>query len=384
MTGEAEARTRRWFGRQDSIRAALAWVPDGGQDLIQGLWRYGWHPSLYGPPKTGRTRLVLNLVADMAVPGRNVLSYFPPAVFPGETDPSKTYFVVVNCENPPQDYEDAFWELVGDAPVVRNVEFLHLRAIGGAGLADFTVAANVDQWTAVLDKKCTDCDGSDWRPIDALFVDDVTSTLKANHKDENSYGVWIAQFNELVRATDVRNSLTILHGIHDNSHPGGGFGSMTGQDGLWSYERVGRGDRWRFSVPRPRFPMKEIKPLPVVADGDYRLYIDRPMSDASDGALLEDWPQTQADRTKSMEARVLEAVKAEKSAGREPRAAEVVQLVRKDANAVNRALSSLVSAGQLTVREHRPVGHGGKAARLYSVPDDLIGQADGDVTKVSK
>lgn len=239
--------------------------------LIPGLWPWGTIPMLGGNPKAGKTTLVVDLVASLAVSGRRFLGSFEPAQV---TDEERERCIwLINAETPVPALEEALWpeldvEVVHESLTIRANQLVnidHLEQLGGAQMFDLTDPEIYKLWAHRL-IECEFCDGSDdWPPAFVVIVDGLTAILQAAGKGVEAYGEWYAAFRRLMREVDVPNALAVAHNTMSGSHLMGGVEAQAGADGLWTYSSDNPDNprsKRRFGVV-PRMGGKAILPTEV-------------------------------------------------------------------------------------------------------------------------
>lgn len=266
-------------------------VSDADRPIIPGLWPARCIPFFGGPPKAGKTRMVIALAAALADPGRRFLDYFGASTLvhgdPGDGQ-GMTYdgFTLVNAETPAAAFEaELAAELDGVmvrhasgvlVPALDLIDVIHLEECGGPQLFDLSEQAMFDLWDTRL-VNCNDCEGEDdWLPH-LVIVDGLTAILAAAGKGPEHYGLWIAAFRRLLRGLDIPSGLVVGHNILSGGHALGGTEAQAGSDGLWTYT-TDKPDNplspRRFSV-RPRLGGVAIPPTRVDLDSDGRLVMRR-------------------------------------------------------------------------------------------------------------
>jgi len=220
--------------------------------LIPGLWPWGTVPMLGGNPKAGKTTLAADLTASLGVHGRRFLDFFEPADLAMDERHPRLYVRFIRTEGPLIDLEDLLVAAgVESAPDWLTID--HLDDFGGPGSFDLTEPENYEQWANYL-TECEACDGTDdWSPS-VLIVDGVTAILAVNGKGPEAYGLWFAQFRQLMKETDIPNALVVAHNTLAGGHLMGGVEAQAGADGLWNYWSSDpdnpHGPRWFSVLPR--------------------------------------------------------------------------------------------------------------------------------------
>ena len=236
----------------------LAKPKPAARPLIPGLWQWGTIPTLGGPPKVGKTTLLVDLAAALVVPGYRFLDFFEPAEVPDEDRWGGVW--LINAETPPVALEDELKAVIPEE-YRRFLHVWHLENEGGAGTFDLTDPDLYDEWLLRL-VECNDCDGSDdWGPTSVL-ADGMTAFLAASGKTTASTGLWYAQFRRLLREVGTPNGLATGHNVMRGGHLMGGVEASAPGDGLWSYD-AGKGGSRLFSV-RPRMGGPTVPDLRVV------------------------------------------------------------------------------------------------------------------------
>jgi len=227
---DPEADYGRWEERLPGAR-----VPNTVRRwLIPGLWPWGTTPLLTGQPKAGKSTIVADLVAALAIPDRQFLGHFEPTSFnPHENAAGIT---VISAEGTPEDYERELLRLgVSDDPDDTSqapVTLFHLEADQlSFDLTDHDV---FDEWLYRL-AKCNRCDGSDDMIPTVIIVDGLTAVLQNAGKGVEQYAAWIAAFRRLQHQLRTPNALVVGHSTFRGGHSLGNTEGSAQSDGLWVY-----------------------------------------------------------------------------------------------------------------------------------------------------
>lgn len=277
LTGAALERVRaRLLGRYADLPRPAAFsasrrTSEAQRWLIPGLWPWGTIPMLGGNPKAGKTTLVVDLVASLAVPGRRFLGGFEAAQMTEEEREQGIW--LINAETSALALEEALRPDL-DVDVVhqghtfaasQGLNIDHLEEFGGAQMFDVTDPGTYEWWAHRL-IDCEWCDGSDdFPPPIVVIVDGLTAILQAAGKGVEAYGQWYAAFRRLMREVDVPNALVVGHSTLVGSHLMGGVEAQAGADGLWTYSSDNAddpGSKRRFGV-RPRMGGVAVVPTEV-------------------------------------------------------------------------------------------------------------------------
>ena len=313
--------------------------------LIPGLMQYGTIPTLGGPPKVGKTTLLVNLTAALVVPGFRFLDYFEPVELTDEERESGVW--LINAETPPVALEAELKALIPEEHR-RYLHVWHLETEGGAGTFDLTDPDLYDEWMLRL-TSCEDCDGSDdWGPM-AVLVDGMTAFLAASGKSTSAYGLWYAQFRRLMREVGTPNAIASGHNVMRGGHLMGGVEASAPGDGLWSYD-LGKGGARVFSV-RPRLGGPEVPKMRVTMH-EGRLVVKAKPKQVE--------PVERSAPAVPMRERVLAYVAERNAEGVGPSQRGVRAAVEGDNKAVDTALADLVREGVLMTKPR--AGRGGGMA----------------------
>lgn len=227
-----EANIGRWEARHPGAQ-----VPeDERRYLIPGLWPWGTIPLVTGQPKAGKTRMVCDLGASLAIPDRRFLDHFEPATLTEEERLTQG-IAIINAETPPEDFERELLRLgVNSDPWTDNGQALvrpfHLEAEHRS--FDLTNPEVFEEWLIEL-AQCDDCDGTDDAPPSVVILDGLTAVLQNAGKTAEHYGTWIAAFRKLLRALGTPNGLVVGHSTFNGGHSLGNTEGSAQSDGLWSY-----------------------------------------------------------------------------------------------------------------------------------------------------
>ena len=285
---DPEAELNKWEDRQPGSR-----VPrEERRWLIPGLWPWGTTPLLTGQPKAGKSTVVADLVASLAIPGRRFLHHFEPVEL---TQDERGYGVtVISAEGAPEDYEREIVRLgVADVGEQSLVTMYHLEAEQLS--FDLTDPAVFDEWLLRLGI-CTMCDGTDDMVPTVIVVDGITAILQNAGMGVERYGLWIAAFRRLQRALGTPNGLVVGHSTLTGGHSLGNTEGSAQSDGLWGYFTANPDNptaKRRFKVT-PRLGGVAIPPTDVV-QRDGRLTLVSGAMTTEDGEVLtegENEPQT--------------------------------------------------------------------------------------------
>jgi len=208
-------------------------IPEGPRRwMVRDLWPWGTTPLLSGQPKAGKTTLVAELVASIAIPGRRFLGHFDPVELTGD---ERSYGVtIISAEGAPEDYERELIRLGidNDARDQALVILYHLEAEGLN--FDLTDAAIFNEWLLRL-AICDNCDGSDDMVPTVIIVDGITAILANAGKGVEHYSKWVAAFRRLQRELGTPNGLIVGHSTRKGDHPLGNTEGAAQSDGLWNY-----------------------------------------------------------------------------------------------------------------------------------------------------
>lgn len=254
------AEYERWEYRQPGVR-----VPEGNERrwLIPGLWPWGTTPLLTGQPKVGKSTLVADLVASLAIPGRKFLGYFEGTSLTPEEMWSGG-IILISAEGAPEDYERELIRLGLSARDERQalVNLYHLEAEQLS--FDLTDPEVFEEWLIRL-PVCDDCDGTDDYSPTVIVVDGITAVLQNAGKGVEHYGQWIAAFRKLQRELGTPNGLIVGHSTLSGGHALGNTEGSAQSDGLWSYSSANPDNpnaERKFKVV-PRLGGVAIPPTPV-------------------------------------------------------------------------------------------------------------------------
>lgn len=322
--------------------------------LIPGLVPWGWVPMLGGPPKVGKTKVVANYSAALALPAYRLFDHFEPATL--TEDERARLVVVINAETPSEGFEEEL-RLAGVTDLdseMSNLRVIHLEdELGGPGAMDLTDPAKFAWWVWRL-TYCDRCDGDDdFAPV-AVVVDGVTAILKEEGKSTAMYSDWYAAFRRLLRTVGTPNGLATGHTFATVDKLLGGVESMAGPDGIWTYTADNPVDaddpRWFSVMPRsvgPRVPRTRLR---VNEDGRLQMAGER-------SGRRRVSAEGQAEDVSLQEA-ILAYVGACNDDGRGPTWTEVrAQALARNPD-VDAALTGLVESERLATRPRRARGGG--------------------------
>lgn len=325
------------------LGSPLATTKPPARPLIPGLWQWGTIPTLGGPPKVGKTTLLVDLAAALLVPGHRFLDHFDPVDLTEDERLGGVW--LINAETPPVALEEELRALIPDEHLLR-LHVWHLETEGGAGTFDLTDPDLYEEWLLRL-TNCEDCDGSDdWGPT-AVLADGMTAFLAASGKTTAATGLWYAAFRRLVREVGTPNALATGHNVMRGGHLMGGVEASAPGDGLWSYD-TGKAGARVFSV-KPRMGGPAVPPLRVTMS-EGRLVAKAKSEKAK--------PRQEKPLPVSVRERVLAYVKERNAEGVGPSQRAVREAVAGDNRSIDAALSGLVLEGVLAskVREGRGGG----------------------------
>lgn len=338
-----------------------------GRWLVPGLWRSGTIPFLGGPPKVGKTTMVEDLAAALAIPGYRFLNHFEPADLTHAERRVRGIWLI-NAETSPEVVESDLIALGVTSD--HGLAVSHLEDLGGPELFDLTNPAAYDRWANEF-VVCETCLGDDEIAPAVVIVDGVTAVLQAAGKGVEAYGSWYAQFRRLMREIGTENALAVGHNTMSGEHLLGGVEAQAGADGLWTYTMSNpdspSSKRW-FST-RPRRGGAVVPRTEVVLDTGGRLTMgalptgtrhqsqDAPeaLEEPLGGVSADSGPDHQPETSEA--AQVFDYVARCNSAGKGPSARDIRENVRGPNNLVDRAVRDLVEAGSL-VKSPR-AGRGG-------------------------
>lgn len=219
-----------WEERQPGAQ-----VPEGERRyLIPELWPWGTTPLLTGQPKVGKSTLVAELVASLAIPGRRFLDHFDPASL-SEDEMHAGGITIISAEGAPEDYERELIRLGVDpeaGPEQALVTMYHLEAEQLS--FDLTDPEVFEEWLIRL-AICDTCDGTDDLIPTVIVVDGITAVLQNAGMSVEQYGAWIAAFRMLQRALGTPNGLVVGHSTFGGGHALGNTEGSAQSDGLWGY-----------------------------------------------------------------------------------------------------------------------------------------------------
>ena len=313
------------------------------RSLIRGLWQWGTIPTLGGPPKVGKTTLLVNLAATLVVPGFRFLDHFDPVELTEDERASGVW--LINAETPPVALEDELKALIPEK-YRSTLHVWHLETEGGAGTFDLTEPDLYDEWLLRL-TNCEDCDGSDdWGPM-AVLADGMTAFLAASGKSTAAYGLWYAQFRRLMREVGTPNAIASGHNVMRGGHLMGGVEASAPGDGLWSYD-LGKGGTRKFSV-RPRLGGSAVPKMDVTMREGRLVAKVKPNQSKAAEVKPPSAP---------MRDRALAYVTERNAEGVGPSQREVRAAVEGDNKAVDKALADLTSDGVLETKPREGRGGG--------------------------
>jgi hypothetical protein len=350
LTGAALFRMRqRLINRRVTQTLPLSFSKETPESraLIPGLWNWGSIPTLGGPPKVGKTTLLVDLVAALVVPGYRLLDYFEPAVLNDDDRDGDVW--LINAETPPDALEAELKAVIPEEHRLR-LRVWHLELQGGANYFDLTEPDLYDEWLLRF-SYCNECDGTDdWGPT-AVIADGMTAFLAAAGKTTSHVGLWFAQFRRLMREVGASNAIASGHNVMRGGHLMGGVEASAPGDGLWSYDQ-GKGGSRVFTVkPRLGGPTP---PALTVTQHEGRL-VAKPKGKQARAVASEP-----AEPVIPMRDRVLAYVQERNADGTGPSQRAVRDAVEGDNRAVDGALADLTRGGVLMTK-HRE-GRGGGVA----------------------
>jgi AAA domain len=326
-----------------------------GRWLVPDLWRFGTIPFLGGPPKVGKTTMVADLAASLAIPGHRFLNHFEPAdLTDAERHPRGIW--LINAETSPEVVESDLVALgvISD----HGLAVSHLEELGGPDLFDITDPATYERWANEF-VACETCLGDDDAPPAVVIVDGLTAILQAAGKGVEAYGNWYAQFRRLMREIGTENALVVGHNTMSGEHLMGGVEAQAGADALWTYSMSHPDNpsskRW-FST-RPRRGGAVVPRTEVVFGADGRLKMGpapsgtRNHSQEAQEAVLGTTGRTSANSGRDPQPEtpeeVLDYVARCNSAGKGPSARDIRENVRGPNTLVDGAVRDLVESGSL-------------------------------------
>lgn len=348
-----------WERRQPGAQ-----IPEGERRwLIPDLWPWGTTPLLTGQPKAGKSTLVAELVASLAIPGRKFLDHFESASL-SEDEKFSGGITVISAEGAPEDYERELVRLGVDSDSGADQSLVTMHHLEADQLSfDLADPEIFDEWLIKL-AVCDECDGTDDMVPTVIVVDGITAVLQNAGKGVEYYAAWIAAFRRLQRALGTPNGLVVGHSTFSGGHSLGNTEGSAQSDGLWGYisSDVDNPTATRKFKVTPRLGGIAISPTPVKLVDGRLVLVSRHGKTEEEESFTED---VQGPEKPDMATRVLEFVADHhQRTGSWPSAGDLKR-VSGSKPAVRAARDELVEAGELE-KLPRP-GRGG--GDLYAIAD---------------